>query len=77
MLSITGPGHFISVRLELRDSSVTVKVWDENDAKLPETAGAGPDDEHGRGLMLTGALSARWGAYRSTTGGKVVWAECR
>lgn len=73
-----GSGDFIGLRLELSRKRVTIKVWDANGSQMP----ALPDpaatylDEHGRGLLLTEALSAQWGAYRATTGGKVVWATC-
>lgn len=71
-----GGGNFIGVQLELSRAAVTVKVWDANAAQMPVR----PDpaatflDEHGRGLMLTEALSAKWGAYRPISGGKVVFA---
>lgn len=69
-----GDGPFIDVRLECRDGAVTIKVWDANGAKLPETASAGPLDESGRGLMIAEALARQCGAYRVSTGGKVVFA---
>lgn len=71
-------GHFIAVRLELSGGAVTVKVWDANDGQMPVLPDSGATflEEHGRGLLLTDALSSKWGAYRSTTGGKVVWARC-
>lgn len=73
-----GAGHFITVRQELSGGAVTVKVWDANGDRMPTF----PDpaatylDEHGRGLLLTEALSDQWGAYQSPSGGKVVWAVC-
>lgn len=73
-----GSGDFIGIGLELSRAHVTVKVWDADGDQMP----APPDpaatylDEHGRGLLLTEALSVRWGAYPATTGGKVVWATC-
>lgn len=73
-----GTGNFIAVRLELCSDAVTVKVWDANAdrmPKLPDPAAADLE-EHGRGLLLTDALSTQWGAYRSPTGGKVAWATC-
>lgn len=73
-----GTGPFIAVRLELSDSAVTVKVWDANSDRMPALPdpAAADLDEHGRGLLLIEALSSKWGAYRSPTGGKVVWATC-
>lgn len=35
---------------------------------------AGLDAERGRGLMITAALSTRFGSYRVQGNGKVVWA---
>lgn len=74
-----GTGHFIAVRLERSSGAVTVKVWDANGDQMPaipDPAAIADLDEHGRGLLLTEALSTQWGAYRSPTGGKVVWATC-
>jgi hypothetical protein len=54
--------------------AVLVQVWDVNQ-QMPEQQAAGqPDSEHGRGLLLVDAFSARWGAYQSAGSGKVVWA---
>jgi anti-sigma regulatory factor (Ser/Thr protein kinase) len=52
---------------------VLIQVWDASQ-RAPEQQHAGADSEHGRGLLLVDALSARWGAYRSAGNGKVVWA---
>lgn len=74
-----GTGHFLGVRLELSSGLITVSVWDANGDRmpaLPDPAATGLD-EHGRGLLLTAALSERWGAYRPATGGKVVFAVLR
>ncbi|MBK3574013.1 ATP-binding protein, partial [Streptomyces sp. MBT65] len=46
----------------------------DDDPTLPSLLSAGPDDEHGRGLHVVGALAREWGASR-TTGGKTVWFE--
>lgn len=73
-----GAGEFITVRLELSGDAVTVKVWDAGADRMPALPGPAATclDEHGRGLLLTDALSDQWGAYRSATTGKVVWATC-
>lgn len=69
-----GEGPFIDVRLECCDGAVTIKVWDANGAKLPETASTDLLDEGGRGLMIAEALARQCGACRVSTGGKVVFA---
>jgi hypothetical protein len=50
-------------------------VWDAT-MPTPVCRPAAPDAEHGRGLNIVDALSARWGAYHpgGDLGGKVVWA---
>jgi anti-sigma regulatory factor (Ser/Thr protein kinase) len=52
---------------------VLIQVWDAIQ-RVPERQHTEADSEHGRGLLLVDALSARWGAYRSAGNGKVVWA---
>ena len=42
---------------------VLVVVWDAV-TNLPEPRGAGELDESGRGLWITGELSAQWDCYR-------------
>lgn len=73
-----GAGPFIAVRLELSGGAVTVKVWDADGDRMPMLPDPAPShlNEHGRGLLLTEALSSQWGAYRPPAGGKVVWATC-
>jgi Histidine kinase-like ATPase domain len=56
--------------------SVLIQVWD-GDHRHPARRDAGPDAEAGRGLMLVGALSTRWGCYAPDgEDGKIVWALC-
>jgi anti-sigma regulatory factor (Ser/Thr protein kinase) len=52
-------------------ASIVIHVWDGND-EMPVRRDAGPDEEHGRGLLLVDALGTDWGAYREANG-KVVW----
>ena len=56
-------------------AGVLFLVWDATMA-APVRRAAAPDAEHGRGLNIVDALSARWGAYHpgGDLGGKVVWA---
>ncbi|MEV6991485.1 ATP-binding protein, partial [Streptomyces sp. NPDC093228] len=65
----TGP---IELRL-VRHRVLTCEVSDTA-AFIPRQRRARTTDENGRGLLLVAKLSRRWGA-RSTSGGKVVWAE--
>jgi anti-sigma regulatory factor (Ser/Thr protein kinase) len=58
-----------------RGASVLFLVWDATDP-APVRRVASPDAEHGRGLDIVDALSARWGSYYpdGQHGGKIVWA---
>ncbi len=52
-------------------ASIVIHVWDGND-EMPVRRDTGPDEEHGRGLLLVDALGMDWGVYRKDNG-KVVW----
>ncbi|WP_329135071.1 ATP-binding protein [Streptomyces sp. NBC_00670] len=69
--------HRINVACALTPGRVTVGVTDEGRGGMPVTADPQPDPEreHGRGLLLTAALSARWGTHRAADGALTVWAE--
>jgi anti-sigma regulatory factor (Ser/Thr protein kinase) len=56
-------------------ASALFLIWDATDP-APVRRVTTPDAEHGRGLDIVDALSARWGTYRSDgyPGGKIVWA---
>ncbi|WP_181802585.1 ATP-binding protein [Streptomyces shenzhenensis] len=59
--------------------SVVIGVTDQGGARTPVTATApagppGPDQEQGRGLLITRALARCWGTWPSG-GGLTVWAE--
>jgi anti-sigma regulatory factor (Ser/Thr protein kinase) len=62
----------VRIRVTSDRESLTVHVWDANEA-VPIRHEAGPDDDGGRGLMIIDALSAAWGSYPDSTG-KSVWA---
>ena len=64
----------IGIRLLQFEHSIVIEVWDTS-PELPVLRTAGPDAEHGRGLQLVDALSARWGHYYARIGGKVIWCE--
>ncbi|MGH3970705.1 MAG: ATP-binding protein, partial [Mycobacterium sp.] len=58
------------------DSNLLLLVWDAT-TPAPVQGDATPDAEHGRGLAIVDALSARWGWYHPADqhpAGKVVWA---
>lgn len=58
-----------------RPSATRLRVWvTDRSKKVPEARQASTEDEHGRGLVLVGALADRWGV-EPTRWGKRVWAE--
>ncbi|GAA2247063.1 hypothetical protein GCM10010145_12720 [Streptomyces ruber] len=73
--------HTGSVRIVCRLSwtgrRLRVEVEDQNGGgPLPLRREPGDDDQHGRGLLLVGALSRDWGVRDTACGsGRVVWAE--
>jgi two-component sensor histidine kinase len=65
----------VGMRLSSDQVHVRIEVWVQ-DARIPVTKAAGPDDESGRGLMLVEALCEQWGCDTSPRwDGKVVWTE--
>lgn len=68
----------IRVTCALAVEKVTISVTDEGETNMATawapTQSPGPEQEHGRGLLITGALAARWGT-RQTGNGLTVWAE--
>ncbi|RSO13453.1 hypothetical protein DMH18_00390 [Streptomyces sp. WAC 06783] len=72
-----------SVRMRrVREGRVRVSVWD-TDPAIPASfggAGAGPDAEAGRGLLLVRLCAANWGGHPIGAGlfgldGKALWFE--
>lgn len=56
-------------------SAIVLTVTDAGTGPTPTPIPTSPpDSEHGRGLLITAALAARWGTHR-TAGGVTVWAE--
>jgi anti-sigma regulatory factor (Ser/Thr protein kinase) len=63
-LSLALDGHHSYVRIATSDDAPGV----------PAKQHPGPDNSHGRGLLIVDALAARWGVHREH-GGKTVWAD--
>lgn len=63
----------IVFRLLANDEQLIIEAWDQwvEGYALKRS----DDDEHGRGLLVVGALSNRWGTGRISDAYKVVWAE--
>lgn len=74
---VPGRNFLLSVAYEPRARRIRVEVSDAC-PELPPADPSMPDDEEesGRGLVLVGALAARWGAAPRSPLGKTVWAEC-
>ncbi|MFD5114777.1 MULTISPECIES: ATP-binding protein [unclassified Streptomyces] len=66
--------HVIGLQLRIVHDSFYVEVWD-NSSDAPLVKNPTADAEGGRGLYLVEGLAKRWGAYRPSAGGKIVWAE--
>lgn len=67
----------ITVALTLAAETATVSVTDEGEgyeSVVPAPTGPSPEEERGRGLLITDGLAARWGRRR-TNNGLTVWAE--
>ncbi|MET9759790.1 ATP-binding protein [Streptomyces sp. NPDC006372] len=74
-----GDGHTITVAWALAAETVTISVTDEGGFRAgpipaPPPVSPGPEQERGRGLLITDALAARWGTRQSGEG-LTVWAE--
>jgi len=67
------PGPAITLALTCPPGQLRIDVHDTAPG-LPAPAGAPPDAEAGRGLMLVAALAVSWGCYRTTTGKAVYFA---
>jgi hypothetical protein len=63
----------LSLRLHHVDGRLIVEVADGDD-RQPRRIQAAVQDENHRGLYIVDVLARRWGA-RSTSSGKIVWAE--
>jgi Histidine kinase-like ATPase domain len=62
------------IRLEASGAGVRVEVIDDNPT-MPVAGTLTATALCGRGLTLVQSVSTRWGAYRTTAGGKSVWFE--
>lgn len=75
-------GTRITCRLHRAAERIRVEVADEitgeAETALPVACRPGPEDQHGRGLLLVEALSLGWGVtLPSDRPARVVWAELR
>lgn len=66
--------RFFRVELTLTEHAVRVSVSDPRGELLPRPRKAAPDEMFGRGLLIVGAVSDRWGVTELTVG-KLVWCE--
>nr|WSY52311.1 ATP-binding protein [Streptomyces sp. NBC_00886] len=70
----------ITVTCVFADDTATVGVTDDGDGHVSVAPGSprlpGPEQEHGRGLLITDALASRWGTQQCGNG-LTVWAEVR
>jgi anti-sigma regulatory factor (Ser/Thr protein kinase) len=70
--------HAVTITLVHTAREAIVAVTDEGHGdwvSVPDVPDApGPEEERGRGLLITDALATRWGRRR-TSGGLTVWAE--
>ncbi|MFB6552618.1 ATP-binding protein [Streptomyces sp. NPDC056405] len=75
VIAHVGEGTPVTVRLAPgRDDCVRVEVTDPDPRAWLVARRPGDEDETGRGLLLLGALSRRWGVWL-TAAGKTVWCE--
>lgn len=67
------PAAVVRLWLVAERDNIVIRVWDAS-ADMPKRQNAGPESEHGRGLMLVAGLSKQWGACPKPAG-KVVWVQ--
>lgn len=72
-VKVSEPGGQVGLGVYRSGDAVVVEVWD-GERRPPRLLDPGPDDIGGRGLMLVGVLTRRWGYRWPVTGGKVVYA---
>jgi anti-sigma regulatory factor (Ser/Thr protein kinase) len=68
------PGHLFEVQLTGSAETCLIEVSDRS-PRLPRALAATADDEHGRGLQLTAALSLDVGHRPHNPVGKTLWAR--
>ena len=67
----------VSLRLITDGRCLRIEVQDHSPAGLRPGAEGSDDAEHGRGLAVVAALSARYGSERTGPTRKTVWSELR
>lgn len=80
-IPVLGPAYplledlaLIGVQLRAQSGVLTLEVWDSS-PEVPTRREVNDHSVRGRGLFLVEALSDRWGVWRTSAHGKVVFAE--
>ncbi|WP_301126374.1 ATP-binding protein [Streptomyces cacaoi] len=68
-----GIGEYIELGLARRKRALLLEVSDSYSWAQPELRKPGPEETHGRGLLLVDALSEAWGVREREGAGKTVW----
>ncbi len=58
----------VAIDATAQPDSVFIRVRDAGSLDVPRPRSADADDEHGRGLLIVGALAAEWGTNRNRSG---------
>ena len=69
-----GEGTPVTLTVTHTDGRTRIAVTDPEPYAWLVVRAAGPEDEHGRGLLLLDALATRWGVEQGPDG-KTVWCE--
>ena len=72
--AVTHADTSFRIQLSLAPSTLRIDVTDSGEG-TPEPQPPTLSEEHGRGLLLIGALTTAWGLDDAPGAGKVVWAE--
>lgn len=67
------PRQVVRLWLVAERDNIVIRVWDASPG-MPERQDAGPESEHGRGLVLVASLSKQWRTCPEPAG-KIVWVQ--